>query len=114
MVLDYTKYGRAIERYPFDFASVGPIEAAMGLLFFWALNMIRISMCLMLLRLKDERAWKWALRSLIVLQVCLIIIATGVQMALCRPLTGLWAPTPDTRCIPTEAFRRYWIAHYCT
>ncbi|KAF4336516.1 hypothetical protein FBEOM_9625 [Fusarium beomiforme] len=84
----------------------------MGLIFFWALNVIRISMCLMLLRLKDERVWKWALRSLIVFQVCLIIVATCVQMALCRPLSGLWAPTPDTRCIPVEGFRRYWITHY--
>ncbi|KAF4332514.1 hypothetical protein FBEOM_13686 [Fusarium beomiforme] len=112
MVLEYSKYGRAIEKYTQDSSIVGPIEAAMGLIFFWALNVIRISMCLMLLRLKDERVWKWALRSLIVFQVCLIIVATCVQMALCRPLSGLWAPTPDTRCIPVEGFRRYWITHY--
>ncbi|KAH7210137.1 hypothetical protein DER44DRAFT_660159 [Fusarium oxysporum] len=112
MVLEYSKYGRAIEKYTQDSSIVGPIEAAMGLIFFWALNVIRISMCLMLLRLKDERAWRWALRSLIVLQVCLIIVATCVQMALCRPLSGLWAPTPDTRCIPVEGFRHYWITHY--
>ncbi|KAF5705022.1 hypothetical protein FMUND_12283 [Fusarium mundagurra] len=112
MVLEYINHGRAIENYPRDLTIIGPIETAMGLIFFWALNVIRISMCLMLLRLKEERAWKWALRILIVLQVCLIIVATGVQMALCRPLSGLWAPTPDTRCIPTEGFRRYWITHY--
>ncbi|EXA28829.1 hypothetical protein FOVG_19594 [Fusarium oxysporum f. sp. pisi HDV247] len=112
MVLEYSKYGRAIEKYPHDPSIMGPIETAMGLLFFWALNVVRISMCLMLLRLKDERAWRWALRSLIVLQVCLIIVATCVQLACCRPLSGLWAPTPDTRCIPTEDFRRYWITHY--
>lgn len=113
MVLEYSKYGRAIEKYPHDPSIMGPIETAMGLLFFWALNVVRISMCLMLLRLKDERAWRWSLRSLIVLQVCLIIVATCVQLACCRPLSGLWAPTPDTQCIPVEGFRRYWITHYC-
>ncbi|KAH6843499.1 hypothetical protein B0I37DRAFT_218951 [Chaetomium sp. MPI-CAGE-AT-0009] len=112
LVFIYAKHGRAVERYPFDFSAVGPYEAAMGLLFFWALNVIRISMCLMLLRLKQERAWRWALGGLIVFQVCLIIVATSVQMALCQPLSGLWAPTPDTRCIPVDGFRVYWITHY--
>jgi hypothetical protein len=112
LVVDYIEGGRVIENYPRDPSIYGPIDTAMGLIFFWALNFIRISMCLMLLRLKYERAWKLVLRSLIVLQVCLIIVATGVQMALCQPLSGIWAPTPDARCIPVVAFRRYWIIHY--
>ncbi|EMD60667.1 hypothetical protein COCSADRAFT_345966 [Bipolaris sorokiniana ND90Pr] len=112
LVSDDIKGGRVIENYPRDPSFSGPIETAAGLIFFWALNFIRISMCLMLHRLKYERAWKLVLRSLIIVQVCLIILATCVQMVLCRPLSALWTPTPEARCIPIVVFKYYWIIHY--
>lgn len=100
---------------------LGPLAVTSGILMLWCNNIIRISMAALLLRLQDSQYWRWPLTSLIVVQICLIVVATTVQLAICRPLSGVWAPTPNTKCIPANRIVLYgdvyngecrlWIAH---
>lgn len=102
--------GRGVDDYPTDpaaTAAIGPWSVAAGLLWIWATNLVRASMGLMLLRLKDERRWKWPLRILVLVQVCLIIVATTVQLQICRPLSSVWNPTPDMKCISKSVMVTY-------
>jgi hypothetical protein len=64
-------------------------------------------MSLMLVRLKDSRKWVWPLWTLTAIQICLIIVATTVQLSFCRPISGIWNPTPETKCISPEGMMIY-------
>ncbi|KAM5347321.1 hypothetical protein ACJ41O_010326 [Fusarium nematophilum] len=99
-------HGRGVEGL-FDPSANGPILAAQGLMWLWALNTVRISMALMLLRLKDSTQWQWPLWVLIGVQVCLIIVATTMLFSYCRPFSGSWNPTPDTVCISPSSMKLY-------
>jgi len=99
--------GRGVDNHVYDWSFVGPMEVTLGIIYSWAVNATRISMALMLLRLKQETAWRWSLQSLILIQICLVIVVTSVQLAICRPLSGVWAPTPETRCIPQSGMMKY-------
>jgi len=103
--------GRGVENYPTDLAAIGPWQVAAGLLWIWTTNLIRVSMGMMLLRLKEERRWKWPLRILVLDQVCLMIAATTVQLLVCRPLSSMWNPTPDMECIPVSGMVTYGIVY---
>jgi hypothetical protein len=56
-------------------------------------------MCLMILRLKDSRRWKYPLWSLIAVQIGMIISATSINLAYCRPLSAAWEPNLDAVCL---------------
>ncbi|KAF5850955.1 hypothetical protein GGP41_010647 [Bipolaris sorokiniana] len=76
-----------------------PIQVALGMLIWWGYCILRISMALMLLRFHDTRMWRWSLIALVVVQVCEIVVVTGFNMSYCRPLSAIWHPTPDSRCM---------------
>ena len=103
----YSRFGRGVENYVYDLSIVGPVEVALGIVWLWGVNVARIAMGLMLLELKDEPSWRWPLRLLVILQVCLIIAATSVQLAICRPLSSVWSPTPDAQCISNSGLLNY-------
>jgi len=104
-------YGRGIENYPFDRVRFGPLTVVAQLGWLWSLNLIRISMGFMLLRLKDERHWLWPLRVLIALQVCMIVVATGVQLSMCQPISAIWEPTAGARCLPPDSVLKYAVVY---
>jgi hypothetical protein len=97
----YVVFGRGTENFPYEFSVIGPIEVTMGIMSQWAMNIVRISMCLMLLSLKEGRMWKWTFWILIAIQLSLIIAAICVQFAICRPLYAIWTfpPVPGAVCI---------------
>jgi hypothetical protein len=103
--------GRGVEGHPTDMVAVGPWQVTAGLLWIWTTNLIRVSMGLMLLRLKQERRWAWPLRSLVLVQVCLMIAATIVQLLVCRPLSSIWNPTPEMECIPMSSMVKYGVVY---
>ncbi|KAH7150606.1 hypothetical protein DER46DRAFT_464259, partial [Fusarium sp. MPI-SDFR-AT-0072] len=92
-------YGRGVVGYAQPASIVGPLGATCGVLWFWSMNMVRISMCLMILPLKDSRRWKYPLWSLIAVQIGMIISATSINLAYCRPLSAAWEPNPDAVCL---------------
>lgn len=87
--------------------AVGPLVVADGVLWVWALNMIRISVAFMLLRLKDSRRWRLTLWIIIGIQVSMVIVGTTMQLVMCRPISARWAPTPTAQCIPPPYFMTY-------
>jgi len=103
--------GRGVENYPTDLVAIGPSLVAAGLIWLWTLNLLRISMGLMLLRLKEERHWVWPLHLLILVQICLMIAASTVQLLVCRPLSSVWNPTPEMKCIPISGMMTYGIIY---
>lgn len=100
-------YGRGIQGFAPDPWMVGPLVVADGILWVWALCMIRISVALMLLRLKDSRWWKSTLATIMTIQMCMIIVGTTMHLVICRPVSARWAPTPAAVCIPPPKFQIY-------
>lgn len=56
-------------------------------------------MCLMILRLKDSKRWKYPLWILIAVQIGLILAATCVNLAYCRPISAAWEAHPGAVCL---------------
>jgi len=104
-------YGRGIQGFAPDPWFVGPLVAADGVLWVWALCVIRISVALMLLRLKESRWWKSTLSTIMVIQMCMIIVGTTMHLVICRPISARWAPTPASVCIPPPKFQIYGYAY---
>ena len=101
-------FGRGIDHYALDVSIYLPLSMAVGILWIWALNMIRISMGFMLLRLKDSAKWKWPLWALITTEALLALAATAMQLAFCWPISS--KPNPHTKCISTRSFEIYgWV-----
>lgn len=108
-------YGRGVVGNPEPLSIVGPLGATVGVLWFWSMNVVRISMCLMILRLKDSRRWKGPLWSLIAVQVALALSATAVNLCYCRPLSAAWESDPDAVCLKPsqmEAFAYTYNGEY--
>lgn len=99
--------GRGVENYVPNPWIYKPMSKAHGILWIWGLNMIRISMGFMLLRLKDSRKWKWSLRILITINAFLALAATAMQLAKCWPISSEWKPTPGSKCISKGSFEVY-------
>lgn len=101
------RYGRGIEGFSPDPWTVGPYIVADGVLWVWGLNIIRISVALLLLRLKDSPPWRMALWSVITVQACMLAVGTTMHLVMCRPITARWAPTPEAKCIYAPHFMIY-------
>lgn len=98
-------YGRGIEGFLPDMSTMGPLIVATGVLWVWALCIIRMSVALMLLRLKDSRPWKTTVWTVIAVQVCMVIVGTTMHLVLCNPISGRW--TKVGKCIPDPDFTKY-------
>jgi hypothetical protein len=86
---------------------MGPLIVATGVLWVWALCIIRMSVALMLLRLKDSRPWKITVWTVIAVQVCMVIVGTTMHLVLCDPISARWAKVGDFKCIPDAEFMKY-------
>lgn len=100
-------YGRGLEGFLPDPWVMGPLVVADGVLWVWGLNMIRISVAFMLLRLKDSWLWRVTLWSIISIQTSMLVVGTTMHLVMCRPISARWAPTPEAICIPTPNFMAY-------
>ncbi|KAL2133711.1 hypothetical protein VTI74DRAFT_1887 [Chaetomium olivicolor] len=103
-------YGRGLEGFAPDPWTMGPLVVADGVLWVWGLNVIRISVALLLLRLKDSLEslpWKLTLWTVIGVQLCMLIVGTTMHLVMCQPISARWAPTPTARCIYAPSFMIY-------
>jgi len=106
-------YGRGIVGYALPLSIVGPLEAAAGVIWIWSMNMTRVSMCLMILRVKTSKQWKWSLWGLTAVQIGLIIAATSVNLNYCHPLTAAWKPNPDDVCLKPSQMKAFGYTYNC-
>ena len=106
-------HGRGSETTPspFDKVRFGPLNFAAVATWLWSLNLIRISMGFLLLRLKDDRRWLWPLRVLVILQVAMLLVATAVHFCMCRPISAMWLPTADAQCISPDGMLKYVLVY---
>ena len=100
-------YGRGLEGFAPDPWTIGPLVVADGVLWVWALNVTRISVALLLLRLKDSLPWRVTLWGIIAVQACMLVVGTTMHLVMCRPISARWAPTPTATCIPPPNFMAY-------
>lgn len=88
-------------------STMGPLIVATGVLWLWALCVIRISVALMLLRLKDSRPWKTTVWAVIGVQICMIIVGMTMHLVMCQPISARWAKVGTFKCIPEDDFKNY-------
>jgi len=100
-------YGRGLEGFVPNPWTMGPLVVADGVLWVWALNVTRISVALLLLRLKDSLPWRVTLWGIIAVQACMLVVGTTMHLVMCRPISARWAPTPTATCIPPPNFMAY-------
>jgi len=105
-------YGRGVEGALLVMSTMGPLIVATAVLWVWALNIIRISVALMLLRLKDSRPWKITLWGLITIQTMMLIVGTTMHLVMCNPISGRWG-VPGAKCIPDAEFKIYGYVYSC-
>jgi hypothetical protein len=77
-------------------------------LFNWAITIVKISVALLLIRLKPTRGWKTFLYTTITLLVLMVVAQTLFQFLQCRPFSIYWDPRVAFRpgglkCIPLSA-----------
>ncbi|KAH7335080.1 hypothetical protein BKA66DRAFT_584714 [Pyrenochaeta sp. MPI-SDFR-AT-0127] len=70
--------------------------------YFWfcGIACMRISVGLLLLRLKDSwsRSWAWTIWTIIVIQVISTVASVILQLLVCRPIRLQWEVVPDGVC----------------
>jgi hypothetical protein len=101
------RYGRGLEGFDPDPWIMGPLVVADGVLWVWALNVTRISVALLLLRLKDSLPWRVTLWAIIGVQGCMLVVGTTMHLVMCRPISARWAPTATATCISVPYFVTY-------
>jgi hypothetical protein len=76
----------------------------------WSVCLIKISVCLMLLRIKQSRPWKVGLWAMIASLFSIAIISTICYMAMCNPIQANWelkyALQPQA-CWSTQVFLNF-------
>jgi hypothetical protein len=85
-------------------------------LWYWSITLVKLSVALLLLRLKSSRRWNLFLYGIITLLILTVITQTLFQFLQCRPFNVYWDPSvalePDgVKCIGREAIDANIIAN---
>lgn len=73
----------------------------------WSATLVRVSVALMLLRLKDTRNWKLLLRIIIALQISTMVGVNICQLLQCRPIRAMWDVVPNAKCWTAKQMAAY-------
>jgi hypothetical protein len=79
-----------------QYVSLSQVETVLRLNYFsimfwsWAVTCIKISIALMILRLKNTGKWRIALNGVIALQVVAVVVNTLLSLLQCRPISATW------------------------
>jgi hypothetical protein len=95
------------------------VALAIFMLAMYANLLIKISIALMLLRIKDSRRWKIGLWTLIGSAIAIGVSLTIVELLQCRPLKGFWEIElrATSHCFSTHTDRAliyFWGSKYKT
>ena len=101
---------------PNDAIFVGQLGLITPLFWLWSTTLVRVSMALMLRRLKpdSDKWWKWGLSAMVGVQVVCAVTATIIDLVQCTPIQANWLPSlpgarglARDRCTPNAApYRR--------
>jgi hypothetical protein len=80
-----------------------------GLFYIWCITLVKISLCILLLRVQSNRTWKIGIWVLLVFIALLGIAGTLWGVLQCRPIEAIWDYSyPRSDCISNTLFRN-WI-----
>jgi hypothetical protein len=69
----------------------------------WIMIFVKISLCLLLMRIGVGKIWKWILAVCIGVFVAITIINMAFVLGRCTPVQSLWDPTVNGTCILTPS-----------
>jgi len=74
-----------------DFEAIAKVAFLIVVLFVWAVTMIKISVCLMLLRIKRQsKPWFIGLWTMIAVLFCIAVTVTVLYLVMCNPIQANW------------------------
>lgn len=85
-------------------------------IWYWSITLVKLSVALLLLRLKPGHYWKLFLRSTIALLLLTVIVQTCFQFLQCRPFAIYWDPSQffrkgGVKCVPRSVINGNIIAN---
>ena len=93
VVMVHHGFGGPLDKLPpSDKKAVTAYKFAVLLLWSWGVTFIKISVALMLLRIKRSRPWQVWLGILIAVQIVTVVAGTFVNFLSCKPFYALWYP----------------------
>jgi hypothetical protein len=85
---------------------------AQQVIWIFAIALVRMSIALSLLRLSNDRIWKWTLWAIIAVQIITYFGHMLFQFFNCKPLRASWEPVYDIRCWPRKYVLIFgWVAN---
>ncbi|KAF1954046.1 hypothetical protein CC80DRAFT_595202 [Byssothecium circinans] len=76
------------------------------LLWYWSLTLIKLSVALLLLRIKHTKRWRFFLYSTMLVLILAAVVQTAFQFLQCRPFSIYWDPrvtsTQGLKCFKTS------------
>ncbi|KAH7397135.1 hypothetical protein BKA66DRAFT_521609 [Pyrenochaeta sp. MPI-SDFR-AT-0127] len=77
----------------------------------WSATLVRVSVALMLLRLKNTRSWKILLRTIVAIQIVSMVGVNICQLLQCRPIRAMWDMVPSAQCWTAKQMATYGYVH---
>ncbi|KAF2671247.1 hypothetical protein BT63DRAFT_211205 [Microthyrium microscopicum] len=99
--LGYGKSMMELATKPEKIADIFKFNFALQIILIWAVTSTKLSASLTLLRLRDNKYWRWFLYFLMAVLVGFAISNLAVELTQCRPLSTFWNPEqPGSACRP--------------
>jgi len=73
-----------------DIITIGKLSWINQIVLFMSICLVKISICLLLLRIKNTTRFRWSVRSVIALMMITNVVAIITLLAECTPVYGFW------------------------
>ena len=90
-------------------AKIGRYSWINQIILFWALFFVKISVCLLVLRVKSTAILRWASGIVTALMITSTIVACAALLAECRPVSAYWNRSSGECRAPTFRIYSIWV-----
>jgi hypothetical protein len=90
-------------------SEIGRYSLINQIILFWALFFIKISVCLLVLRVKSTAILRWASGIITALMITSTIVACAALLAECKPVSAYWDRGSGTCRAPTFRIYSIWV-----
>lgn len=90
-------------------AAIGRYSWVNQIILFWALFFIKISVCLLVLRVKSTASLRWASGLITALMITSTIVACAALLAECKPVSAYWNRSSGECRAPTFRIYSIWV-----
>ena len=96
---------------PDDLTTVFRLSFIGNILWLWSVTFIKVSIALMLLRIKQTKTWKWAIWSMMAILAASATASTVAELLQCSPIAANWElALRQTSCWGTGTL--HWLAFH--